>query len=80
MECFRSVEDGAAHVLDEPKLGIVGGDALELADAGGTGSALSNSGTTSLEADDEVHSENTSGGIVLNSEIDMFVDTESEVT
>ena len=34
----------------------------------------------SSEDDVEVHSENTSVGIVLDSQIDMLINTESEVT
>ena len=75
-----SVEDGATEVLDEPELGIVLGNALELSDTGLGGSPLSDSVARSLEANGEVHTENTSGGVVLNSEINMLIDTKSEVT
>ena len=75
-----SVEDGATEVLDEPKLGVILGNALELSDTALLCSSLANSGAGSLEDNSEVHAENTSGGIVLNSEIDMFVNTKSEVT
>lgn len=75
-----SVEDGAAEVLNEPKLGVILGDTLELAETVGLSSSGLDSTTGSLEADGEVHAENTCGGVVLNSEIDMFVDTKSEVT
>ena len=34
----------------------------------------------STEDDVEVHTENTGVGVILNSEIDMLVDTESEVS
>ncbi len=74
-----SVEDGAAHVLNEPELGVVLGDTLELADAALLGSAVGNSVTGALEHDGEIHAENTSGGVILNSEINMFIDTKSEV-
>ena len=75
-----SVEDGATEVLDEPELGIVLGNALELAHAALLGSSLTDSAARSLEANGEVHAENTSGGVVLNSEINMLVNTKSEVT
>ena len=74
-----SVEDGATEVLDEPKLGVVLSDTLELSNAGLLSSTLGNSGTSSLEDNGEIHAENTGGGVVLNSEIDMFIDTKSEV-
>ncbi len=75
----RSVKDGTAEVLDEPKLGIVLSDTLELADAALLGSAVGNSVTGTLEHDGEIHAENTSGGVILNSEINMLIDTKSEV-
>jgi hypothetical protein len=57
---MSSIKDGATEGFDEPELGVVLGDTLELADLGGLLSSLGNSGTSSLETDDEVHSENTS--------------------
>ena len=74
-----SVEDGATEVLNEPKLGVVGSHTLELSNAGLLSSTLGNSVASSLEDNGEIHTENTGGGVVLNSEIDMFVDTKSEV-
>lgn len=76
---YRSVEDGATELLNEPELSIVHTDALELADAALARPTLGNSVARALEADGEVHTENTSGGVVLNSEINMLVDTEAEV-
>ena len=75
-----SVEDGATEVLDEPELGVILGNALELSDTALLGSSLLNSSARSLEDNSEVHTENTSGGVVLNSEINMLIDTKSEVT
>ena len=40
------------------------------------GDSLSSSGEDNVE----IHTENTSVGIILDSEIDVFFDTESEVT
>ena len=74
-----SVEDGAAEGLDEPELGVVLADLLELADAVPLGPAVGDAVTGSLEDDGEVHSENTRGRVVLNSEINMLIDTKSEV-
>ena len=75
-----SVEDGSSELLNEPKLGISLGDTLELANTGGSGSSLGDSVSLSLEDNVEVHTENTSGGIVFHSKIDMLIDTKSEVT
>ena len=74
-----SVKNATTAVLNEPKLGVILGDLLELADTVGLCSSLGNSVSGSLQDNVEVHTENTSGGIVLNSEIDMLVNTESEV-
>ena len=74
-----SVKNAATAVLNEPELGVILGDLLELADTVGLCSSLANSVSGSLQDDVEVHTENTGGGIVLNSEIDMLVNTESEV-
>ena len=40
----------------------------------------SNSLSGSTENNVEIHTENTSVGIILDSEIDMLINTESEVT
>ena len=77
---LSSVEDGTTEVLDEPELGVVLGDTLELADASTASSSVGNSVTGSLEDNCEIHAENTSGGVILNSEINVLIDTESEVT
>jgi len=75
----HSVKDGATELLDEPELGIIHVDALELADAVLPCSAVGNSVTRSLQDNGEVHAENTSGGVILNSEINMLIDTKAEV-
>ena len=75
----RSVEDGAGHGLDEPELGVILGHALELADGRPASLAVCNSVTLAAEYDVEVHAENTSLSVVLNSEIDVFVNAKAEV-
>jgi len=74
-----SVKDGAAELLDEPLLGLLLGDLLELANTGRLLAALGNSVAGALEHDVEVHTENTSVGIVLDAEIDVLVNTETKV-
>ena len=74
-----SVENVTSVLLNEPLLGVFSGDSLELAEFVGSCSSSGNSLAASSEADVEVHTENTSVGIVLNSEIDVFINTESEV-
>ena len=48
----------------------------DVAACASSGDSLSGSGEDNVE----IHTENTGVGIVLNSEINMFIDTESEVT
>ena len=80
MSKSSSVEDGATESLNEPELGIIPGDALELSNSVLSSLSLGDSVTRSLEADGEVHTENTSGSVVLNSEINMLINAKSEVT
>ena len=76
---FGCSEDGASALLGEPLLGLLLGNLLELANLSTGVLSLGDSATRSLEDDVEVHTENTGGGIVLDTEIDMLIDTETEV-
>lgn len=76
---MRSVEDGAAALLNEPHLGLLLGHALELAHASTLCAAAGNAATAALEDDVEVHAENTGGGVVLDAEVNVLVNTEAEV-
>lgn len=49
-------------------------------DSGLLGLSLGDSHTRSTHNDVEVHSEDTDSGIVLDSEIDVLLDTETEVS
>ena len=76
---WYSVENITSVLLNEPLLGILVGDLLEFAEFVGSLSSSGNTFAGSAEDNVEVHTENTSVGIVLNSEIDMFINSESEV-
>ena len=76
---FCCSKDGASALLGEPLLGLLLGNSLELADLSTGVLSLGDSATRSLEDDVEVHTENTGGGIVLDTKIDMLLDTETEV-
>ena len=78
VEC--SVEDVSTVLLDEPFLSIVGSDSLVLAEDTGALTSSGDSLSSSGEDDVEVHTEDTSVGVVLDSKINMFINTESEVT
>merc|ERR1719181_1414334 len=74
-----SVEDVTSVFLNEPLLGVLISDLLEFAESVSLRSASGHSLAGSAQHDVEVHAENTSVGIVLNSKIDMLVNTKSEV-
>jgi hypothetical protein len=61
-------------------LGIVGGDSLVLSEFALSVLSSGDSLAGSSEDNVEIHTENTSVGIILDSEIDMLINTESEVT
>ena len=75
-----SSDDSSSHLLGEPLLGLISGDSLMLSELARCVLSLSNSLSSSGEDHVEVHTENTSAGIVLDSEINMLIDTKSEVT
>jgi hypothetical protein len=61
-------------------LGIIRSDSLEFTEFASGVLSLGDSLTSSGENDVEIHTENTSVGIVLDSKIDVFFNTESEVS
>ena len=75
-----SSDDSSSHLLGEPLLGLISGDSLMLSELTRCVLSSGDSLSGSSEADVEVHTENTGVGVILNSEIDMLVDTESEVS
>ena len=75
-----SSEDGSGHLLGEPLLGIISGDLLVLTEFSLGVLSFGNSLTSSGEDDVEVHTEDTSVGIILDSEIDVLFNTKTEVT
>ena len=79
-EVGSSVKDSASHILNEPELGIILANSLEL--SYGVSARSAGGDTLAFTAEDnvEVHTENTGGSVVLNSEIDMLINTKSEVT
>ena len=76
---YLSVKHWATHLLYEPKFGLLLGNTLEIANSWISGTALGNSLSLAAEDDVEIHTENTGGGIVLDAEVDMLIDTETEV-
>lgn len=75
----RSVKDSASELLNEPELGLISSDFVESTNSVGLCFPLGDSLSLSLEDDIEVHTEDTSGGVILDSEINMLINTKSEV-
>ena len=71
--------DGAGALLGEPLLGIFSGDSLEFAELWFSVLSLGHSLASSGEDDVEVHTEDTSVGVVLDTQIDVLVNTETKV-
>ena len=71
--------DGSGHLFSEPLLGFVGGDSLEFSEPVSDMLSLGDSLAGSGQDDVEVHAKNTCAHIIFDSEIDMLINTESEV-
>ena len=74
-----SVEDGTTALLDEPLFGFSLRNTLELANTASSVASAANASAGSAENDVKVHAEDTSGGVIFDAEVDVFVDTEAEV-
>ena len=61
-------------------LGLIGGNSLEVTELSFGVLSLGDSLASASEDHVEVHTENTSVGIILDSKINMLLDTKSEVT
>ena len=72
-------EDGATEFLNEPLLGLFLADLLEVSEGAGSRSSSGDSIAGSGKDNVEVHTVDTSGWVVLNTEIDVLINTETEV-
>ena len=79
-DIFISIEDKSIILLFEELSGFFFGDALSNTDTIGASSSLRNSLSGFVENDIEIHSKNTSIRIILDTEVNMFLNTEAEVT
>ena len=73
------VEHNTLELGLEPLDGIILGDAVSHANTGLTRAALGNAISRAVENDVEIHAVNTGRGIVLNAEINVFVDAKAKV-
>ena len=76
----KSVVNGTIVFSSEPFHGFFFGNSVLGSDSGFTSSSQTNSASWSLEDDVKVHTENTSEWIILNTQIDVFLNTESETS
>ena len=76
----RSIIDGSIVLLFEPFHSLFFADSMLSSDSAFASSAEANSASWSLEHDVEVHTENTSEGVILNTQINMLLNTESEAS
>ena len=74
----RSVVDGAIVFPSEPFHGLVLGDFVLVADSSFASPSETDSASGSFQDDIEVHAEDTGEGIILHSQINMLLNTESE--
>jgi hypothetical protein len=72
-------QDGTSELFNKPLLGLLLADLLEVAELSGSVLSSHHSLARSGEDNVEIHAVNTSRGIILDSEIDVFVNTEAEV-
>ncbi len=76
---YNSSDDSTSALLGEPLLVFIMTDSLEFAENSSGMLSLVDSLSSSGEDDVEIHTENTGVGIVLDSQINMLFNTESEV-
>ena len=73
-----SVIDGTIVFLFEPFHSFLFADSVLSADCAFASSSQANSASWSLEDNVEVHTEDTSEGVILNTQINVLLNTESE--
>lgn len=66
--------------VNEPLHGLLAGNALKLSDDTDGSAAVLDTGTSATENDVDIHTEDTDGRIVLDTKIDVLLDTETEVS
>ena len=72
-------ENGASQFFDEPLFGLLLADLLEVAEDSSLYLPSADSLSGSAEDHVEVHSIDTSGGVVLDSQVNVLFDSKSEV-
>ena len=73
-------ENGSSQFFDEPLLGLFLADLLEVSEGSSLDLSSGDSLASSGKYDVEVHAIDTSGGVVLDSQVDVFFDSKSEIS
>lgn len=76
---FSLLEDDTVEALLEPRSGLLLPDTVGGTDTRLTALAAGNTGTRTSHADEEVHTENTDTRVVLDTQVNVLGDTETEV-
>ena len=79
MALFLSIEDDTIIFGLEPLHGVVLVEPVGEADAAGLPLPVSNVHTGTPQNNVEIHTVNTDGGVVFDTQIDVFLDTETEI-
>ena len=74
------VQDDSVVLLLEPLHSLLAGHLVGIAEVSTSGLSLGHTTARTSQLDVEIHTENTGVGVVLDSEINVLVDTESEVS
>jgi hypothetical protein len=74
------VQDDTLKLVLEPLDGVFLGDLVVDSNTSCADLSLGNAGSRSVQADEKVHSVDTSGRIVLDTQIDVLVDSETKVS
>ena len=76
----ESVVDGTIIFSSEPFHSVFLGDSVLGPNSGFASSSETDSASWSLEDNVEVHTEDTGEGIILNAQIDVLLNTETEIS
>ena len=74
------VQDDSVVLLLEPLHSLLAGHLVRITEVSTSGLSLRHTTTRTSQLDVEIHTENTGVGVVLDSEINVLIDTESEIT
>lgn len=80
MDHHESVVNGTIVFASEPFHGVILGNSVLGSNSGFASSSETDSASWSFKDNVKVHTENTGEWIILNTQINVFLDTETEVS